>query len=91
MLAQKYRSFILTPEHYLVINIVNEYKRLRLLENAAIHYSGDLTTLEKRIRTQRQIIADSDPATALLLNDMVNYLCDIALAGTLPLLEKEHE
>jgi hypothetical protein len=91
MLAKKYRELLLTPELYPVVDIVHEFQRLRLLENAVINYAGGLTALEKRIRNQADLIAGSDPATALLLNDMVNYLQDIALVGTLPLPEKDHD
>ncbi|HDX4051635.1 TPA: hypothetical protein ROG05_004067 [Enterobacter soli] len=73
------------------MDIVEEFKRLRLLENAVINYTGGLTVLRDRILIQKEKIAVVDPVTTLLLDDVATYLRDIALAGLLSLPENEHD
>ncbi|MCG3100556.1 hypothetical protein MAQ58_13980 [Enterobacter sp. DRP3] len=91
MLVRKLREHILASSESPVVNIVDEFKRLRLLENAVINYSGGMVVLSHRIRLQKQKIIASDPATAQLLNDIANYLSDVALAGALSLPEREND
>ncbi|WP_222864771.1 hypothetical protein, partial [Serratia marcescens] len=70
MFLKKYRELSCAqPE-----DPMDEFKRLRLLENAVINYSGGLVELGNRIQSQKKRIVTSDPTTASLLNDIVTYL-----------------
>lgn len=91
MLVQKHKDLLFASSEGPVMDIVEEFKRLRLLENAVINYTGGLTVLRDRILIQKEKIAVVDPVTTLLLDDVATYLRDIALAGLLSLPENEHD
>lgn len=57
--------------------------RLLKMENAIINYSGGIHNLEMRTRHEFMKLEGSESDLALLLNDYLSYLRDVALAGQL--------
>lgn len=70
-------------DEFYVIPETTDYSRLRILENAVLNYSGGIVELEARCRKSSSKIRCTDRAVADVLNDVANYLRDIAVAGRL--------
>lgn len=62
---------------------VCDIERLRLLENAVIHYGGGITNLKKRSLTGIHCVNDSCPEVAKLLAEISNYLQGLIEDGEL--------
>lgn len=62
---------------------VCDVERLRLLENAVIHYGGGITNLKKRSLTGIRCVNDSCPEVATLLAEISSYLQGLIEAGEL--------
>ncbi|VEC00514.1 Uncharacterised protein [Cedecea lapagei] len=56
---------------------MSDTKRLRLLENAVVNYSGGITSLEKRIVTVLEKDKTLCENTKLLLEDIAMYMRDM--------------
>ena len=61
----------------------SKYQRLLKMENAIIHYSGGIHNLEMRTRHEIMKLNDNESDLAVLLNDYLRYLRDIAIVGQL--------
>lgn len=60
-----------------------ELKRLQTLENAVIHYSDGIFTLERRALVGQFLLEDNNPEVAKVLADIARYLHDVIEAGRL--------
>lgn len=58
--------------------------RLLRLENAVTYYGGGWDNLARRARDRANEVRAVDEQTAHLLDDVVQYLQDVAIAGNLP-------
>ncbi|KFA84184.1 hypothetical protein N037_22205 [Enterobacter sp. EGD-HP1] len=65
-------------------------RRLQRLENAVTYYGGGWDSLALRALEQAEALRNTDPQTARLLNDVVQYLRDVAIAGNLPSSDWRH-
>ncbi|HAY0331163.1 TPA: hypothetical protein JS309_004369 [Escherichia coli] len=65
--------------------------RLLRLENAVTWYGGGWDHLIQRAIKQAEEVRASDQRTARLLDDVVQYLQDIAIAGNLPVTNRRHD
>lgn len=65
--------------------------RLLRLENAVTYYGGGWDHLAQRARERAREVRAVDEQTARLLDDMVQYLQDVALAGGLPVTDWRHD
>lgn len=66
-----------------IADILDDYHRLRLLENAVINYGGGRHTLEIMARQTAQRMRNIDSEAAAVLFDVAAYLRDVAIAGEL--------
>lgn len=64
-------------------DVVDEFRRLSLLENAVINYAGGMVNLEARARVQAKLLTEVAPDASKLLNDVATYLHDVAECGRL--------
>lgn len=66
-----------------ISNILDDYHRLRLLENAVTNYGGGCRTLEIRVREIARRMRNVDSEAAAVFYDVAAYLRDVAIAGEL--------
>lgn len=74
----KHLNFFKRDESYSVL-FDNEWRRLKLLENAVTNYSGGIENLLERINKQTHSPQCLDFETFALLKDMGSYLRDIKI------------
>jgi hypothetical protein len=60
-----------------------DVRRLLLLENAIVNYSGGIASLEKRVSFCIHHVKHSCPEVAEILSDISRYLLDIIEVGEL--------
>ncbi|MDM3413281.1 hypothetical protein OGW14_17440 [Citrobacter sp. Cb018] len=60
-----------------------ELKRLQILENAVIHYSDGIFTLERRALVGKFLLENNNPEVAKILADIARYLHELIEAGKL--------
>lgn len=65
--------------------------RLLRLENAVTYYGGGWDRLALRALERAEEVRAVDERTARLLDDVVQYLQDVALAGDLPVTDGHHD
>ncbi|EMJ5851803.1 hypothetical protein R5P12_003530 [Klebsiella aerogenes] len=72
--------------------LVDDIRRLRLLENAVVNYGGGLMNLQRRAAEMAPRLRDSSPDAAVLLGDIARYLQDVGECGhLLPTSRRTHE